>query len=82
MIRQEGLLAFRKAQRGHERHGLGNRRTPPPKPITDVCLLIVAESAFSSGPLESQNQFSCRLFSSNEMEMVHRKPESEDRQGG
>jgi hypothetical protein len=30
-LRLNDLMAFRKAQRGHEGHGSKDRRTPPPK---------------------------------------------------
>ncbi len=44
------LVAFRKAQRGHEKIGSEEKRTPPPKPTKDMCLMIASKMTFLPGP--------------------------------
>ena len=43
------LLTFRKAQRGREKIGSEEKRTPPPKPTKDMCLMITSKMTFLPG---------------------------------
>ena len=44
------LLAFRKAQRGREKIGLEEKRTPPPQLRRDMRLRIASKMTFLPGP--------------------------------
>jgi hypothetical protein len=44
------LLAFRKAQRGREKIGSEEKRTPPPQPRRDMRLRIASKMTFLPGP--------------------------------
>ena len=47
------------------------KKSPPPKPITDTCSMIAAESPFPSGALESQlNSALPPRFPSRKLEMI------------
>jgi len=44
------FLAFRKAQRGREKKGTEDKKTPPPPLRKDPCLRIASKMAFVPGP--------------------------------
>jgi hypothetical protein len=67
----KGPMSFRKAQRGQEKHDSEDWRTSPPEPRRGMCLMIVAESAFPSGPLEAQHNLPIPpYFPSRKLEMI------------
>ena len=56
------LLAFRKAQRGREKIGSEEKRTPPPQLRRDMRLRIASKMTFLPGPWDKRSFYVCQLF--------------------